>query len=46
MLLFANLVIQNDAKYLTMTETLAHGCSSETESTQRELTNEYQHDRV
>ena len=27
-----------------MTETLANGCSSE--STQRELSNEYQHDRV
>ena len=31
-------------KPLKMTETLAHGYSSE--STQRELSNEYQHDRV
>ena len=36
--------IQNDAKYLKMTETLANGYSSE--STQRELSNEYLHDRV
>ena len=39
MLLVANL--QNDAK---ITKTLANGYSSE--STQRELSNEYQHDRV
>ena len=36
--------IQNDAKNLKMTETLANGYSSE--STQRELSNEYQDDRV
>ena len=36
--------IQNDAKTLKMTETLANGYSSE--STQRELSNEYQRDRV
>ena len=36
--------IQNDAKYLKMIETLANGYSSE--STQQELSNEYQHDRV
>ena len=35
--------IQNDAKKLKMTETLAHGYSSE--STQRD-SSEYQHDRV
>ena len=36
--------IQNDAKPLKMTETLVYGYSSK--STQRELSNEYQHDRV
>ena len=36
--------IQHDAKTWKMTETLAHGYSSE--STQRDLSNEYQHDRV
>ena len=36
--------ILNDAKKLKMTETLANGYSSE--STQRELFNEYQYDRV
>ena len=40
MLLVANLANTNDR----MTETLANGYSSE--STQRELSNEYQHDRV
>ena len=40
MLLVANLVNTNDR----MTETLANGYSSE--RTQRELSNEYQHDRV
>ena len=38
------LLIQNHAKKLKMAETLANGYSSE--STQRELSNEYQHDRV
>ena len=37
-----NLANTNDAKNFTVTH--AHGCSSE--STQRELSNEYQHDRV
>ena len=36
--------IQNDAKNLRMTETLVHGYSSE--STQQELSNEYQYDRI
>ena len=36
--------IKNDAKNLKMTETLAYGYSYE--STQRELSNEYQDDRV
>ena len=36
--------IKNDAKNLKMTETLAHGQSSEI--TQRALFNEYQHGRV
>ena len=36
--------IQKDAKTLKMTETLAHGYSSE--STQQELSNKYQHDMV
>ena len=44
MLVVANLPIQNDAKKLKMTETLAHGYSSEI--TQRELSNEYQQNRV
>ena len=44
MLVVANLPIQNHAKNLKKTETLAHGYSSE--STQQELFNEYQHDRV
>ena len=45
MLVVANLAkIQNDTKTLKMTETLANGYSSE--STQRELSNEYQDDRV
>ena len=38
------LPIQSYAKKLKMTETLAHGYTSE--NTQRELSNEYQHDRV
>ena len=42
MLLVANLT--STKKHLKMTETLAHGYSSE--STQRELSNECQHDRV
>ena len=37
-------LIQSDAKKLEMTEYLVHGYSSE--STQRELSNEYQQDRV
>ena len=45
MLLVAILAKQNDAKNLKkMTETLTHGYSSE--STQGELSNEYQHDMV
>ena len=36
--------IQNDAKKLKMTKTLTNGYSSK--STQRELSNKYQHDRV
>ena len=44
MLVVAILPIENDAKKLKTTETLAHGYSSE--STQQELNNEYQHDRV
>ena len=46
MLLVANLANrQNDAKKTKkITETLANGYSFE--STQRELSNEYQHDRV
>ena len=44
-LLGANLAIQNDAQNLKkMAETLVYGYSSE--STQQELSNEYQHDRV
>ena len=44
MLLVANLANKNDArKNRKMTETLSNGYSSE--STQRELFNEYQHDR-
>ena len=35
---------QNDAKMLKMTETLAYGYPSE--SAQRALSHEYQHDRV
>ena len=37
-------MLQNDAK--TLTEILAHGYSSESESTQRALSNEYRHYRV
>ena len=45
MLLVAKLANTKRCKNLKkMTETLAHGYSSE--STQRELSNEYQHDRV
>ena len=45
MLLVANLANTKDAKEnLQTTETLANGYS--TESTQRELSNEYKHDRV
>ena len=44
MLLVANLANAKWCKNLKMTETLAHGYSSE--STQRELSNEYQHGRV
>ena len=46
MLLVADLANQNDAKKTTgkIIETLANGYLSE--STQRELSNEYQHDRV
>ena len=45
MLLLANFAfIQNDAKNLKIPETLAHGYSSE--STQQELSNEYQHEMV
>ena len=45
MLLVANLADTKCFKIpLKMTETLAHGYSSE--STQRELSNEYEHDRV
>ena len=45
MLLVANLAyIQNDAKNFKMTETMAYGYSSE--RTQRELSNDYQHERV
>ena len=36
---------QNDAKTLRITRTLSNGYSSES-YTQRELSNEYQHDRV
>ena len=36
--------MKNDAKTWKMTETLAHAYSPE--STQQELANEYQHDRV
>ena len=36
--------IQNDAKSWKMTETLANRYSSE--STQRELSNEYKHERI
>ena len=43
MLLVANKPIQNNANNLKMTETLAYGYSSE--STQRELSNEYQHEK-
>ena len=38
------LTIQNDAKNLKMAETLAYGYSPE--SSQQELSNEYQHDRI
>ena len=45
MLLVVNLANQNDAKQPgKITEILAHGYSSE--STQRELSSEYQHSRV
>ena len=44
MLIVSNFPIQNDAKTLKMTETLAYGYPSE--STEQELSNEYQHDRV
>ena len=44
MLLVANLANKNDEKTLKMTEILAYGDSSE--GTQRELSNEYQHDMV
>ena len=44
MLVVANFANLNDEKKLKMTETLAHGCSFE--STQRELSKEYQYDRV
>ena len=44
MLLVTNLANKNYAKKLKMTETLAHGYSLE--STQRELSNGYQHNRV
>ena len=45
MLLIANLANKNDAGEIeTMTETLAHVYSSE--SSQRKLSNEYQHNRV
>ena len=44
MLLVAVLTIQKDAKKLRNAENLAYGYPSE--STQRELSNEYQHDRV
>ena len=45
MLLVANLADTKCFKIpLKMTETMAHGYSSE--STQRELSNEYEHDRV
>ena len=44
MLLVTNLANKNYAKKLKMTETLAHGYSSE--STQLELSNGYQHNRV
>ena len=44
MLLVAIWPIQNDAKPLKMTETMAHGYSFE--STQQKLSNEYKHDRV
>ena len=45
MLLVANLANTKwGTKPRKMTESLAHGCSSE--STQWELSNEYQHDRV
>ena len=44
MLTVATLAIQHDAMNPKMTETLANGYSYE--STQRELSNEYQHDRV
>ena len=45
MLLVANFTLQDDAKNLKkMTETLANGYSFE--SAQRELSNEYQYDRV
>ena len=44
MLLVANLADKKDAKKMRITETLAYGYSSE--GTQRELSNEHQHDRV
>ena len=45
LLLVANLAnTKDEEKTLQTTETLANGYS--TESTQRELSNEYQHDRV
>ena len=40
----ANAPIQKDAKNMKISETVSNGYSSE--STQRELSNEYQHDRV
>ena len=44
MLLVANFPIQNDAKNWKMTETLAHGYSSE--GTQREVSKQHQHDKA
>ena len=44
MLLVANLANKKLCTKLELTETLAHGYSSE--STQQELSIEYQHDRV
>ena len=42
--ILANLAKDAKKTFKKMTEILAHGSSSE--STQRELSNEYQHDRV